>query len=526
MEPSHSKLTRRDLLKGALSALALSPAWGSLAAQARLLQPPTADSTASAAGIIPRENLHAGTLHWLLGRAFKSRPCRGRCPEIEGYCSQTSVAAGDEIQFFVNTRNPTQREIQIEIFRMGFYGGTGARLMLSLGTLPVQRQPPPRVGPGRLQECRWAPTASLIIPHDWVSGVYLGKLQTLPDHLQSYVIFIVRDRRHADFVFQCSDLTWQAYNHWPGGFSLYHNGEARDYWGPDVAVSFDRPYAGHINVVRNRRTLGTGEWFLWEFPLAYWMEANGYDVTYISNLDTHADARLLRRGKGFLSVGHDEYYTIEMYDNLRAAIQDGLNVAFLSGNACYGRVELREGTSGRANRTLTRVDRFGPRNKAEIERFPHWSRLPWRSPSANALIGAHTVLPHIGVADWVCTAPGHWLYEGTDLSEGDRIPGLVGWEYHGDPAAIQDLEIVATGQTNGPDGPGTYAATVYPGPRDNFVFNASSCWWANGVAEPPGSIRPRYHGSPPGPDERVQRMTANLLHRIRQAPFPAALPSC
>ena len=64
-----------------------------------------------------------------------------------------------------------------------------------------------------------------------------------------------------------------------------------------------------------RFSLGSGEWFLWEFPLAFWLESQGYDVTYISNLDTHADPRGLRRAKGFLSVGHDEYYTIEMFNN-------------------------------------------------------------------------------------------------------------------------------------------------------------------------------------------------------------------
>src|ERR1044071_4720029 len=79
-------------------------------------------------------------------------------------------------------------------------------------------------------------------------------------------------------------------------------------------------------------SVGSGEWFLWEFPLAYWLEANGYDVTYVSNIDTHSGAARLHRAKGFLSVGHDEYYSIEMYQNLRRSIASGLNVAFLSGN--------------------------------------------------------------------------------------------------------------------------------------------------------------------------------------------------
>ena len=42
----------------------------------------------------------------------------------------------------------------------------------------------------------------------------------------------------------------------------------------------------------------------------------GYDVTYISNVDTHADAKGLLRAKAFLSVGHDEYWTERMFDNV------------------------------------------------------------------------------------------------------------------------------------------------------------------------------------------------------------------
>ena len=52
--------------------------------------------------------------------------------------------------------------------------------------------------------------------------------------------------------------------------------------------------------------------FLWEFPFVYWLESLGYDVTYISNNDTHRDPLGLRRAAGFLSVGHDEYWTMKI----------------------------------------------------------------------------------------------------------------------------------------------------------------------------------------------------------------------
>ena len=105
------------------------------------------------------------------------------------------------------------------------------------------------------------------------------------------------------------------------------------------------------------------------------------------------------------------------------------------------------------------------------------------------------------------------------MKKGDGIPGLVGWEWHGDPAKIPGLEVVATaptqsapGKTNG----GQFTATVYPGPRGNFVFNAATCWWADGLSAPPGYVRPSVYTSPKGPDERAQQITRNVLDRMRR----------
>ncbi len=115
--------------------------------------------------------------------------------------------------------------------------------------------------------------------------------------LQSYVIFIVRDDRPCDFLFQCSDTTWSAYNRWPSQFSLYDDGKKQWYWGPDVRVSFDRPYGKYCQIVDAPLSHGSGEFLLWEFPLAFWMEKQGYDVSYISNVDTHADGSRLHAGQ-------------------------------------------------------------------------------------------------------------------------------------------------------------------------------------------------------------------------------------
>ena len=60
--------------------------------------------------------------------------------------------------------------------------------------------------------------------------------------------------------------------------------------------------------------------------------------------------------------------------------------------------------------------------------------LPVEAPNESTLIGAQTVTPFNGSGDWICTRPEHWLFAGTGMKKGEKIPGLVGWEFHGDPA--------------------------------------------------------------------------------------------
>ena len=500
------RLSRRQLLKGAVSLGALS----ALAGCAERNRKPSRND------LIRKENQKPGTREWLLENTRIDPATKYRCPWIEGYCSAPSVKAGDELAFFVST-NPTAR-FTLDLFRLGFYGGTGGRRVASFGPFQGKTQPDPPIGDKRVRVCEWEPCKTLKVPESWTSGVYVGKLTEQRGGLQSYVIFIVRDERPADLLFQCSDTTWQAYNRWPSQFSLYDDGKEEWFWGPGVMVSFNRPYGKYCQIVDAPLSTGSGEWFLWEFPFAYWLESQGYDVTYLSNLDTHRHPAGLRRARGFLSVGHDEYYTMEMFRNLQGAINQGVNVGFFSGNTCCGRIRFSPGQAGAALRNFERVGVFGP--PGGTREFAAMKTLAHERPFANELIGAHSTGPVTGGADWVCVKPGHWLFEGTGMKHGDGIPGLVGWEWHGDPAEIQGLEIVATAKTqNKPGEPngGIFTATIYPGPKGNVVFNAATCWWADGLAEPPGYVRPSVYTTPRGPDERVQRITRNILNRMIRA---------
>jgi hypothetical protein len=373
------------------------------------------------------------------------------------------------------------------------------------------------VGQGRLRECRWEPATKLTIPADWPSGVYLGKLTAEKDGWQSYVIFVVRDRRRADFNFQCSTNTWQAYNRWPSQFSLYDDGKKVWYWGTDVYISYDRPYGKYCQIFDAPLSTGSGEFLLWEFPLSYWMEKEGYDVTYSTNVDTHVDPRGLLRAKTFVSVGHDEYWSPEMYRHAKAALDAGVNGAFLCGNSVYGITPFSPSTAGVPNRTLTRTGIFGPMEEQNLSRWPEMKRFTANGPSEALLMGARTTDPITGGGAWVCANQAHWLFEGTGMRTGDGIPGLVGWEFHGAPADLPGLEIVATGKTrNGGKQEGTYTSVLFPGKKGNLVFNAATIWWGDGLTEPPGYVRPKVYTEPKGPDARVQRITRNLFERMRR----------
>jgi hypothetical protein len=472
--------------------------------------------------VIQSENLKAGSRDWQLTRV-RVDESRYRSPWIEGYCSRQSVRVGESIDIKVSTQ--PARPFRLEIFRTGYYGGTGARLMSSIGPIQGKTQPTPMLGEKNLNECRWETSHRLTIPEDWISGVYLGRLTTIPEsdkepYWQSYIIFVVTDDRPCDILFQCSDNTWQAYNQWPSKYSVYTHPKGNQ--GPWADVSFDRPYgreAQFDSVVNDPLTQGSGEYLPLEFPLAYWLEQHGYDVSYCCNSDMLNPDRGLK-ARSFISVGHDEYWDIRQFRSVEKMRDQGVSLLFLSGNSVCWVSPFRESFDGRANRIIFRGGPYGANRPITESRAKDHGPFPERGPDEGYLIGARNVEPVNGGGDWICTMPEHWIFDGTGMKKGESIPGLIGWEYHGDPADIPGLSVVGSGTAwVGGQTPQLWTATVYEGPKGNVVFNASSIFWVQGLSDPPGHTLPWSHWSRPhGPDPRVERITKNVLDRALRKP--------
>jgi hypothetical protein len=464
-------------------------------------------------GPVAEENRRAGTTEWQLRNCRFDDPVtlasyplvrRLRSSAVEGYVSSTSVYQGGSVDIKVSLDPPGA--FRIEVYRMGFYGSAGGRHMATLGPFEGRTQPVPMMTVERLRECEWESCATLSIPEEWPSGVYLGKLVREEFYgPESYVVFIVKERRRSDILWQLSDLTWQAYNRWPGNDSLYNDGTpAVWYGGPNVRVSFDRPYAKFPTIMDSSLSIGSGEFLLWEHPMAFWLEQQGYDVTYCSNLDLERDPEVLDRCKVMLSVGHDEYWSREMFERAGDARDGGMSIAFFSGNSVHHEIETYDAATGDPARAFARRRRFD---------------------DEEGLMGVKSF--GVGYGDWTVTRPGHWIFKGTGMGPGDAIRGLIGWEYHGAPADIDGLEVVASGPLLQPPGPAQqgppHSAVVYPGPAGGWVFNAGTIWWPEGLACPPGhmparhTVRPMKLDACPGTfgvDPRVQRITRNLIDRM------------
>ena len=297
---------------------------------------------------------------------------------IQGFASPISVNQGDTVNFKIKTDSPLYH---IDIYRLGYYGGAGARKITQSDITPARLQP----------DCLTDATTGLYDCGTWdvsatwstagqTSGIYLAKLTRTDGLAQgaSHMVFIVRnDASHSDLLFQTSDETWQAYNRY-GGASLYCGGPipntGSEYCpgGRAAKVSYNRPF--------DTRDHDPQSWlFNAEYPMLRWLEANGYDLSYFTGVDADSSPALIKNHKIYLSVGHDEYWSANQRANVEAARDAGVHLAFFSGNEVFWKTRWENSIDGSntARRTLVTYKETIP--GAKIDPSPAWTGT-WRDP--------------------------------------------------------------------------------------------------------------------------------------------------
>ncbi|MFO0825088.1 MAG: DUF6605 domain-containing protein [Gemmataceae bacterium] len=358
---------------------------------------------------------------------FPSRVRAAQQPKgavIEAYTDQVSYAPGETVQFHISSTVP---RIELVASRIG----AKPEIVWQEKVENAKSQPVPKDASSH--GCKWDSLFSKRIT-DLKSGYYHVDLVAAGSDgkpAKGSTFFVVRPEKpgtDAKILLQFSTNTYNAYTNW-GGYSLYaYNGRHKV---QGRRVSFDRPLSSQFS--------------RWEEPFVRWAEANGYALDYAVNSDLEFHPELLKNYKLVLSVGHDEYWSTPMRDNLEKYIGDGGNVAFFSGNTCCWQVRSEE--NGRALACWKQNFGDDPHYKAGTHKTltSLWSHYLVGRPE-NTLTGVGFLWGGYhrshgqfmdGPGSFTTHRPDNWLFAGTNLKKGDafgaKLPGykVVGYECDG-----------------------------------------------------------------------------------------------
>ena len=461
-------------------------------------------------------------------------------PSIQGFATEMSVNRGSTVVFKVKTDAAAYR---LDIYRLGFYAGLGARRVATVTPSASLPQGQPNClsdSATGLVDCgNWNVSASWAVPATAVSGIYLARLVRNDTGGASHVVFIVRnDAATAKVAFKTSDTTWQAYNTY-GGNSLYTGAPA----GRAYKVSYNRPWS-------TRGTQYARAWlFGAEYPMVRWLEANGYDLTYVSGIDVERTPLLVRNQRVLLSVGHDEYWSAGQRSSVEAARDAGVHLAFFSGNEMFWKTRWETSIDGSSTPYRTLVSYKETHNDAKIDPSPAWTGT-WRDPRfsppadggrpenqlsgtifkvncCSAAIGIQVPAEYANLRLWRNTSvaalqPGEvaQLAAGTlgyewdeDPDNGFRPPG----QFRLSSTTAGGLSILTDYGSSYANGTATHNLTMHRRANGALVFGAGTIRWSWGLDtnHDPDGATPGYATTP---DVRMQQATVNLLADMNAQP--------
>ncbi len=455
---------------------------------------------------IQRENALPGAESWRLPRAAKGA--------IEGYASRISVRPGTVLDLHVSTGSATR--YRVEIYRIGWYGGSGARLVACLPTCTTDEagatQPVPPFDPSTgYLNAGWPVTDRIAVGPSWTSGYYLAELVLTegPDAGHgSWVPFIVREPRaqSSNVLVQAAVNTWQAYNSW-GGRSLYFNFNGVG----DNHVSFERPFEeASMKTADGPATDNANLPQVSEFPLVRFLERNGYDVSYTTDVDTDANPAELLRHRLAIVAGHDEYWTKGIRDAYERARDLGTNLAFVGANIGFWQMRYEDD-----RRTIVEYRNPGP----DPETDPALKTVLFREltpprPECRLLGVEGIVEPgnqSIGIRSLTANpaALGDRWFARTGFTASIVLPELVGYEW----------DLITPGCTTPPltdlfhvSGTPNYDGVRYTAPSGARVFSAGTLRFSWGLDDTTG------RGSP-----QLQQFMRNALDDLTRPAPPTSV---
>ena len=304
-------------------------------------------------------------------------------PTLQGFATDISYNQGQTASFKVDDKGGPSEAYHVDVYRLGYYQGNGAR---KVATIPTARsattaQPAPLTDPatGLVDGGNWSVSATWAIPADAASGVYIARLVRDDGLGASHIPFVVRsDNTPSQVLFKTSDATWQAYNSY-GGSDLYKGDPSIG--GKATKVSYNRPL-----ILRGENN---NSFFSDEYPMVRWLEANGYDVSYTTQVDTARNGGQISAAapgtgaplhKVFLSVGHDEYWSAEERAAVEAARGQGVNLAFFSGNSVFWKTRWANSIDASGTPFRTLVCYKETEAAAKVDPSPTWTGA-WADPN-------------------------------------------------------------------------------------------------------------------------------------------------
>ena len=442
-----------------------------------------------------------GTSDWQL-----SKPAMGG--EIEGYTLKASALPGEQVPLRVST---IASRFHVEAYRFGAYAGGQAHLVWKSASVAGAQQPGPTFAPYATRTVVAPWQDSLSIPTaGWRPGAYVLKL-VASDGWQAQVPFFVRspDAR-GKLALVAPVTTWQAYNTW-GGYSLYTGKQGdRRAW----AVSFDRPYPSP----------GAAQMMFGVRSVVVRAERLGVPLAYLTNVDVAADPGVLAGARGYVSMGHDEYWTRAMRRAVVDARAAGTNLAFLGADTMFWRIRLEPGLTG-PDRLVVGYRTDAYRDPVRAQR-PALTTTAFRDPPdptpENSVTGMQYECFPVD-APYRVVSPDWWGFAGTGVSQGTEFPHLVGVEadrVYPIASTPRPLQILSDSRYRC-GGVETSAQSVYgTAPSGAGVFSVGTLRWTCALS---GRCAP--YSLPPSTVRFTRRVTDNVLREFARGPVGLSHPA-